>query len=365
MWLRIATTKVVQLHLWKTAPSRCPQAIWNGSVQTSGKRVLELQRAREPRGLPIICSSGNLEKPIGGQCATGAWTIPAHGERIDFDPRMSQRDYVPNPLPTLKPRSFLRWAGSKRQLLSTLTSHAGTEWTRYVEPFAGSACLFFALKPQRALLGDINKDLVLTYRQVKKAPAAVSSELRNWRKCKGTYLRLRAEASDHGSPVRRAARFIYLNRCCFNGIYRTNRLGRFNVPYGGNRSGDLPDESLLRACARSLRRARLCAGDFSQVLAQVVPGDFVYMDPPFSIRSRRMFKEYDAAMFGEDQLLLLRAWMDNLTERGIRWVVSYAMSDEAAFLRDGYSWSEVSVRRQVAGFSGDRKVSSECLIHCP
>jgi len=234
-----------------------------------------------------------------------------------------------------------------------------------VEPFAGSACLFFALQPARALLGDINPDLILTYRQVKKAPAAVSAELGKWRKNRTTYLRLRAERPEHGSPARRAARFIYLNRCCFNGIYRTNRQGRFNVPYGGDRSGDLPDESLLRACARSLRRARLCPGDFSKVLAQVMPGDFVYMDPPFSIRSRRMFKEYDAAMFGEDKLLQLRSWMDNFTERGIRWVVSYAMSDEADFLRDGYRWSEVAVRRQIAGFSGDRKASSECLIHWP
>lgn len=272
---------------------------------------------------------------------------------------------VPNPVPTSKPRSFLRWAGSKRQLIATLAAQAGTEWTRYVEPFAGSACLFFALQPRHALLGDINTDLILTYKQVKKSPAAVSAELRSWRKNRATYLRLRAEAPEHGTPARRAARFIYLNRCCFNGIYRTNRQGRFNVPYGGDRSGDLPDEMLLQACARSLRRARLCPGDFSKVLAQVTAGDFVYMDPPFSIRSRRMFKEYDAAMFGEDQLLQLRAWMDNFTERGIRWVVSYAMSDEAEFLRDGYRWSEVSVRRQVAGFSGDRQVSSECLIHCP
>jgi DNA adenine methylase len=272
---------------------------------------------------------------------------------------------VPNDLSTPKPRSFLRWAGSKRQLLATLVPQAGTEWTRYVEPFAGSACLFFALQPDRALLGDINPDLILTYRQVKKAPAAVSAELGKWRKNRTTYLRLRAETPEHGTPARRAARFIYLNRCCFNGIYRTNRQGRFNVPYGGDRSGDLPDESLLRACARSLRRARLCPGDFSKVLAQVIPGDFVYMDPPFSIRSRRMFKEYDATMFGEDKLLQLRSWMDNFTERGIRWVVSYAMSDEAEFLRDGYRWSEVAVRRQIAGFSGNRKASSECLIHWP
>lgn len=285
--------------------------------------------------------------------------------RIDFPVAFEETTIESMPIIDPMQRSFLRWAGSKRQLLATLSAQAGTQWTRYVEPFAGSACLFFALQPRRALLGDINADLILTYQQVKKAPCAVSTELRKWRKNPTTYLRLRAEAPEFGTPARRAARFIYLNRCCFNGIYRTNRQGRFNVPYGGDRSGDLPDEKLLRACARSLRRARLCPGDFSKVLTQVMPGDFVYMDPPFSIRSRRMFKEYDAAMFGEDQLLQLRAWMDNLTERGIRWVVSYAMSDEAEFLRDGYRWSEVSVRRQVAGFSSDRRVSSECLIHCP
>jgi DNA adenine methylase len=258
---------------------------------------------------------------------------------------------------------FLRWAGSKRQLLPSLTEIIGDNFERYVEPFAGSACVFFWLLPHRALLGDINPELMHTYVELKNRADSVIDELAGWRKSKKRYLELRAMDPQSLRPVTRAARFIYLNRCCFNGLYRTNREGRFNVPYGGKRSGTLPSAEVLRGASNALNKARLVTGDFTKSLQYAESGDFVYLDPPFSITAHRMFNEYDATQFGVEQLKRLRVEMEKLADRNIRFLVSYAASDEAMTLRRGFKFKTVAVRRNVAGFAANRRTAKEALIY--
>src|SRR5216683_17251 len=178
---------------------------------------------------------------------------------------------------------LLRWAGSKRQIVPTLAQYWNDDFKRYVEPFAGSACLFFHLAPRTALLGDINSELLSTYRHVRIRHQEVSKLLRKMRKSEREYYRVRSLQPDLLSSAKRAARFIYLNRYCFNGLYRTNANGGFNVPYGGRGSGSLPSPEALQRASRLLKRATLINGDFEKVLDRVKPGDFVYMDPPFSV----------------------------------------------------------------------------------
>lgn len=183
---------------------------------------------------------------------------------------------------------FLRWAGSKRRLIPVLRTYWRPEFRRYLEPFAGSACLFFSLNPPRAILGDVNRELISTYLETKYRVAGVIKRLSNMRPNRRTYIRLRSFAPDDLGRAARAARFIYLNRYCFNGLYRTNQRGQFNVPYGGEKSGRLPSAEVLRQCSRRLKTARLIAGDFEQVLRLAVKGDFVYMDPPYAVGARRV-----------------------------------------------------------------------------
>ena len=259
--------------------------------------------------------------------------------------------------------SFLRWAGSKRQLLPILTDLIGDDFTRYVEPFAGSACVFFELLPDMAVLGDINPELMHTYIEVKYRVAAVIQQLAEWRKSKKRYLELRSIDPESLSQSARAARFIYLNRCCFNGLYRTNREGCFNVPYGGKRSGKIPKSDSLRSASKALKKAKLLNSDFTKVLQQVEPGDFVYMDPPFSITARRMFNEYDAATFDAEQLKQLRREMEKLADRKVKFLVSYAESAEASILRKGFKSKNVGVRRNIAGFAANRRTANETLIY--
>ena len=258
---------------------------------------------------------------------------------------------------------FLRWAGSKRRLLPALQTFWTKKHRRYVEPFAGSACLFFAIKPPKAILGDLNPELIATFIEVKYRIGAVLAELKKLQpEDKQEYLRLRAIDISKLSPSARAARFIYLNRYCFNGIYRTNLAGQFNVPYSGVRCGSVPPDAMFQKCSTRLRRARFVNGDFEEVLAQAEKGDLVYMDPPFAVRARRVFRQYDPGTFTHEDIQRLRGWMERLNARGINFVVSYAESDEADVLKKNFSHETVAVRRHVAGFAAHRAMANEVLI---
>jgi DNA adenine methylase len=258
---------------------------------------------------------------------------------------------------------FLRWAGSKRRLVPVLKTFWTKDHKRYVEPFSGSACLFFALEPPKAILGDLNPELISTYVEVKYRIDAVLKELAKlppWNK--DEYMRLRSQDTSKLEPPARAARFIYLNRFCFNGIYRTNLKGQFNVPYSGNGCGAMPQDEVFQLCSRRLRRARFVRGDFEKVLKQAQKGDLVYMDPPYAVRARRVFREYDPATFSHDDIARLRSWMERLNTAGIDFIVSYAESDEADLLKKGFSYKTIAVRRNVAGFAAHRAMTNELLI---
>lgn len=258
---------------------------------------------------------------------------------------------------------FLRWAGSKRRLLPILQTFWTKKHKRYIEPFAGSACLFFAIKPPKAILGDLNPELIATYLEVKYRIDAVLQELKTLPPAnKEEYKRLRALDTSTLAPHTRAARFIYLNRFCFNGIYRTNLNGQFNVPYSGDRCGALPQDEVFEKCSSRLRVARFINGDFEHVLKHAKKGDLVYMDPPFAVRARRVFCEYDPSTFTHEDITRLRSWMERLNANRINFVVSYAESDEADVLRKNFSYETISVRRNIAGFAAHRALTNELLI---
>lgn len=264
--------------------------------------------------------------------------------------------------PVMHGRPFLRWAGSKRQLVPTLSQFWRPTFLRYVEPFAGSACFFFAIRPRKALLGDINPELIATYIEVKYRFNRILPILERLRNDRQTYLRVRSLNLNRLDQATKAARFIYLNRFCFNGLYRTNAKGQFNVPYGGVKSGSLPSKALFTKCSRTLGSARLMCADFEKVLNRTEPGDFVYMDPPFTVRSKRIFNEYAPVLFSFKDLKRLRTCMETMASRKIRFVVSYADSEEADLLVKGFDYTTVTVRRNIAGFADSRRCSQEILI---
>ena len=258
-------------------------------------------------------------------------------------------------------KPFLRWAGSKRKQLSRLAPFWLTNHQRYVEPFAGSACLFFELAPEAAVLGDINKELMETYRVVRDEPERLFKRLCRIERDLATYRRWRQLNSSVLDTETRALRFLYLNRNCFNGIYRTNLKGEFNVPMGTRVGKYFSKEDLLN-CSALLQRATLIAGDFGRTIERVTAGDFVYLDPPYAVAARRIFREYGKKTFGTADISRLSDALVTIVQRNADFLVSYADCTEARTLALSWHSVRLPVRRHVAGFVGDRKAAYEWLI---
>lgn len=272
--------------------------------------------------------------------------------------RLPEAD-VPAPSPRGKP--FLRWAGSKRKQLSRLAKFWRSSHLRYVEPFAGSACLFFELSPSSAILGDSNGELIEVYRVVRDEPDRLYRRLRHLRRDLQTYRRWRGLDPRRLDRETRALRFIYLNRNCFNGIYRTNTDGMFNVPMG-RRAGKYFSKADFTRSSQLLSRAKLIAGDFTVTLSHVRAGDFVYLDPPYAVTSRRIFKEYGKRTFDTSDIDTLAACLSVIDNQGADFLVSYADCTEARMLARPWSSIRYPIRRHVAGFAGYRKKAYEWLI---
>lgn len=236
---------------------------------------------------------------------------------------LSEANVVITPVP------FLRWSGSKARLASVLEKTAPSTFGSYIEPFAGSACLFFRLRPNRATLGDINAAVIEVYAAVRDNPTEVHRYLTTIPLSPEAYYALRDLDPSTLTLEQRAGRFIYLMKACFNGVYRTNRSGRFNVPVG-SRIYAIPTLQQLLAASALLRGTSLVAGDFEAALADVKPGDFVYLDPPYPTTSRYRGEYGYAAHFDKEDKQRLLATAKNLTERGVYVMLSYVRDPELA-----------------------------------
>ena len=181
-----------------------------------------------------------------------------------------------------RPRPFVKWAGGKRQLLKELHRRVPSTFNTYHEPFVGGGALFFSLCPRAAVLGDANLRLMRTYRAIQQQVDEVISELSDMPAAREFFLAQRKRPIDDGSDAEVAAWFIYLNRTAYNGLYRVNKRGQFNVPFGRYENPTICDRNNLRACSAALSTVSLRpADDFASVLDRAEPGDFVYFDPPY------------------------------------------------------------------------------------
>jgi DNA adenine methylase len=256
--------------------------------------------------------------------------------------------------------SLLRWAGSKRQVVPLLLRIVPCKYERYVEPFAGSASLFFALKPENALLSDSNEELIAFMRQVRSNAEAVYSLAASVPRDAMSYATMRALHPRDLGDVERAARFFFLNRHCFNGVYRVNRRGDFNVPMG-KKLPPFPDFEAVRYASSLLASADLRASDFEPVLSECGEGDFLYVDPPYSTSSRHR-GEYGARMFDDADLSRLCTSLKSAVRRGARVALSFPSSTRLKRELAGWKHSEVQVRRTVAAATSARGQGGEGLF---
>lgn len=258
-------------------------------------------------------------------------------------------------------RSPLRWAGSKRKLLPTLTRLAPPKFNRYIEPFCGSLCLFAALKPSSALVGDINVELVNFYRMIAWRPRAIATAAHALSDDEATYYELRSlDPCAMGSQAR-AVRFLYLNRFCFNGVYRTNRKGQFNVPRGKHMGG-IPTVQELVNFGRLVRKATVYQCDFQELLDAAERDDFIYLDPPYAGRGVRDRGEYGVGSFKEGDLDRLAESLHRAHARGVKILLSYADLPEIRNRFRNWNITTLDVTRNVAGFASARISVSEILL---
>ena len=191
---------------------------------------------------------------------------------------------------------LFRWPGGKRWLVPHLVRLVPQSVATYHEPFFGGGALYFAARPPSALLSDANRELIETYRTIRDAPADVEDRLRDLPRHRDGYYVVRA--SRPAAPIDRAARFIYLTTMAFNGIYRVNRRGQFNVPFGGRAYRSLGAAGTLRPYAAALAGADLRSVDFEEALDRAGPGDFVYLDPPYTVaHGNNGFLRYNESIF--------------------------------------------------------------------
>jgi DNA adenine methylase len=221
--------------------------------------------------------------------------------------------------------------------------------------------LFFELAPQAAVLGDSNKYLIEIYRVVRDEPERLYQRLCRIGRDPATYLRWRHLKPGSLDRETRALRFLYLNRNCFNGIYRTNMAGDFNVPMG-TRLGEYFSKDDLVACSKLLQRTTLVAGDFVKTLERVKAGDFVYLDPPYAVTSRRIFREYGRKTFDTADIPRLSKCLTAIVKQEADFLISYADCAEARALALKWYAVRLPVKRHIAGFAGDRKKAYEWLI---
>lgn len=265
------------------------------------------------------------------------------------------------------PRPFLKWAGGKRQLLSELVARVPDSYATYYEPFVGGGALFFRLQPQKAYLSDLNPELINAYQVVKCDVDKLIRQLKRHPYDEEYFYEIRnvdrTKAFDRWSSVRRAGRLIYLNKTCFNGLYRVNSKGHFNAPFGRYVSPLICDPDNLKACSAALKKARLEVASYAAIEKIIRPNDFVYFDPPYApINGTSYFTDYSKEGFDTRMQTELRDLCVRLDRRGIKFMVSNSDVGLINDLYNGFKIEKVFASRAINSNGAKRGKITELII---
>lgn len=281
-----------------------------------------------------------------------------------------------------KPAPFLKWAGGKRSLLPAIKAKFRPFTGRYVEPFVGAGAVLFSMDAGvTKIVNDFNAELINAYRAIELNPEALIESLSKHKNEKDYFLKIRAMDRDEGfaelDPICRASRFIYLNKTCFNGLYRVNSRGHFNVPFGDQKNPEFVSAENIRLVSTFIRGeiagqggVTLFNGSYETVTSMVQTNDLVYMDPPYDPLSKTSsFVSYSDAGFGKEDQEKLAIEARRLIEIGAQVVVS---NSDTPFIRslyrdsDYFEISEVDVRRSIGASTASRSAAPELIItSCP
>jgi len=252
-------------------------------------------------------------------------------------------------LPT-KPKPFVKWAGGKRQLVDILLSNVPPSFNRYFEPFVGGGALLFELQPQKAVISDINEELINAYKVIKDNVEELINSLKKHKNTKEYYYAIRAINPKTLTPVERASRFIYLNKTCFNGLYRENSKGQFNVPFGKYKNPKICNEENLRAVSEFLNKIEITIlnCDYKITCEMAKSGDFVYLDPPYyPISKTASFTKYNKNGFSEEDQIELSEIFKDLDRKGCYVMLSNSNTEFIKKLYANYRIQEIKANRFI------------------
>jgi len=266
-----------------------------------------------------------------------------------------------------EPKPFIKWAGGKRQLLEDLVKNAPKQFNDYFEPFLGGGALFFKLytlgKIKRAHLNDSNKALIDAYTVVKEKPLELIAELEDpkYVNDEKTFYKIRAE--EPTDLVKSTARLFYLNKTAFNGLYRVNSKGHFNVPFGRYKKANILDEENILAVSQALQKTEITCQDFEQATKNAHANDFIYFDPPYHPLSKTSsFTSYTKEDFNEEDQKRLAKTFNELSNKGCFVMLSNSYNDLVLDLYHGYNVKIVQASRMINCKGNGRGKIAEVMI---
>lgn len=262
---------------------------------------------------------------------------------------------------TQQTRALIRWAGSKKKLIPVIKRNSPKSFNKYIEPFCGSISLFLEISTKKAALSDINSELVNFYNVVKTDPGFIADGMQELESAKEVYYRIRSLDISLLDEKERAVNFFYLNRHCFNGVYRTNQKGQFNVPYGSKLTS-IPSRSEIFEFSKKVRNVTFSACDFESAVKRAKRDDFIYLDPPYAGRDVKDRGEYGPNKFRESDLERLEQSLTKATNKGVKILLSYADIPQIRELFSDWEIETVSVGRSVSGFAKGRMAVNEVLL---
>ena len=258
-------------------------------------------------------------------------------------------------------RPLLKWTGGKRALAPEITPLLAG-YDRYFEPFLGGGAVFFQLRPKNSVLSDLNPELVNCYEATKNCPEELIDKLKRLNNSEETYYKIRAAAPR--TKISRAARFIYLCALSFNGIYRVNLSGKFNVPYGWKEHIDPCDARLIRSISSQLQSSEILCDDFEKSTLSAKAGDCVYFDPPYTVaHSNNGFVKYNEKIFSWKDQERLESLARKLASQGVRVVISNADHPSLRTLYEVFNVKTIERWSKISAASTGRRKITECVFY--
>ncbi len=265
---------------------------------------------------------------------------------------------------------FVKWVGGKRQLIKELDKHIPQQFSKYYEPFVGGGAVFFHIQPAKAVINDSNEELINLYKVIKESPEALIKDLKKYKNEEKYFYEVRGMDRDkekYGklNNIQRASRIIFLNKTCYNGLFRVNSAGEFNSPFGRYKNPAIVNEITINAVSHYLSKNEITIlnADYQAVLSKVRKGAFVYLDPPYDpISDSSSFTGYTKHGFDRTEQERLKTVCDKLDNKGVKFLLSNSPTEFIKKLYKNYTICSIEAKRAINSKRDGRGAITEVLV---